>query len=140
MTEIKSETTTLQWKLLFDGMTVRFWLCAAITAISALVSAGFSIAGLLGPPAVDSFAQYAASRSVALVIAVLFCTALRSRNGIAALALVMSIVQGFDGLIGALAHNPAKTYGPFVFALANAAALVWLLRAPEVSNATRNPT
>jgi hypothetical protein len=107
-------------------MTVRFWLCAAITAISALVSAGFSIAGLIGSTGGDRFAQYAASRSVALLIAILFCTALRSRNGIAALALVMSLVQGFDGLIGALAHDPAKTYGPFVFALANAAALVWL--------------
>jgi hypothetical protein len=120
-------------------MTVRFWLCAAITAISALVSAGFSIGGLFGPSAVDGFAQYAASRSVALLVAVLFCTALRSRSGIAALALVMSLVQGLDGLIGALAHYPAKTYGPFVFALANAAALVWLLRAPEDSNTTRNP-
>jgi hypothetical protein len=35
--------------------------------------------------------------------------------GIAALALVMTLVQGFDGLIGALAHDPASTYGPFCF-------------------------
>jgi hypothetical protein len=40
----------------------------------------------------------------------------------------MSLVQGFDGLIGLLAHDPAKTYGPFVFAIVNFAALVWLLR------------
>jgi hypothetical protein len=43
----------------------------------------------------------------------------------------MSLVQGFDGLVGALAHDPAKTYGPFVFALANVAALAWLLSAPS---------
>ena len=55
--------------------------------------------------------------------------------GIAALALAMTLVQGFDGLIGALAHDPAKTYGPFVFTLANFAALVWLLRSGESSNA-----
>jgi hypothetical protein len=42
--------------------------------------------------------------------------------------LVMSLVQGFDGIIGVLAHDPAKTYGPFVFALANFVGLVWLLR------------
>jgi hypothetical protein len=57
---------------------------------------------------------------------VLFCLGVRSREGIAALALVMSLVQGFDGIIGILAHDPAKTYGPFVFALANFVGLVWL--------------
>jgi hypothetical protein len=41
---------------------------------------------------------------------------------------VMSVVQGFDGIIGMPAHDPAKTYGPFIFALANLVALVWLLR------------
>jgi len=83
---------------------------------------------LLAPSSSDSFARYAASRSIALLIAVLFCLGVRSREGIAALALVMSLVQGFDGIIGVLAHDPAKTYGPFVFALANFVGLVWLLR------------
>ena len=69
------------------------------------------------------------------LIAVLCCIGFHSRMGIAALALAMTLVQGFDGLIGALAHDPAKTYGPFVFALANFAALVWLLRSGESSNA-----
>jgi hypothetical protein len=59
---------------------------------------------------------------------VLFCLGVRSREGIAALAPVLSVVQGFDGIIGMPAHDPAKTYGPFVFALANLVALVWLLR------------
>jgi len=119
-------------------MAVRFWLCAAIATASALVSAGFSIAGVIRPSGADIFAQYAASRSIALVIAALLCMAFRTRNGIAALALVMTLVQVFDGLIGALAHDAAKTYGPFVFAFANAAALAWLLRTPEVSNEARN--
>jgi hypothetical protein len=85
-------------------MALRFWLCAVITAISALVTASFSVTGLIGPSGGDAFARYAASRSIALLVAVLCCMALRSRKGIAALALVMSLVQGFDGLIGALAH------------------------------------
>jgi hypothetical protein len=109
-------------------MPRRFWTCTIITTISALVSAGFSVVGLLAPSSSDSFARYAASRSIALLIAVLFCLGVRSREGIAALALVMSLVQGFDGIIGVLAHDPAKTYGPFVFALANFVGLVWLLR------------
>jgi hypothetical protein len=112
-------------------MGLRFWLCSAITTISALVSAGFSIAGLIGTSGSDTFAHYAASRSIALLIAALSNMALRSRTATATLALVMSMVQGFDGLIGALAHDPEKTFGPLVFALVNAAALIWLLRQPN---------
>jgi hypothetical protein len=121
-------------------MALRFWICATITGVNALVSAGFSVIGLIGPAAGDTFARYAASRSIALLIAVLCCMALRSRKGIAALALVMTLVQALDGIIGALAHDPAKTYGPFVFAVANFVALVWLLRAHDGSDEARNST
>jgi hypothetical protein len=34
----------------------------------------------------------------------------------------------FDGLIGALANDPAKSYGPFAFVVLNARAVGWLLR------------
>jgi hypothetical protein len=108
-------------------MTRQFWTCAIITVISAGVSAGFSIASLLGPSS-DGVARYAASRSIALLIAALCCLAIRSTTGIAALAFVMTLVQAFDGIIGALAHQPEKTYGPFVLALVNFAALAWLIR------------
>jgi hypothetical protein len=40
----------------------------------------------------------------------------------------MAIVQTFDGIIGALAHDPSKTYGPFAFAVLNALAVGLLLR------------
>jgi len=50
-------------------MTVQFWACGAVTLLSAGVSAGFSLAGLAGPDRSDRFARYAASRSVALLIA-----------------------------------------------------------------------
>ena len=112
-------------------MTRRFWTCAIVTTVSALVSASFSVVGLLGPSSSGSFERYAASRSIALLIAVLCCIGFRSRDAIAAMALVMSLVQGFDGLIGVLAHDPTKTYGPFAFALINFAALVWLLSSPR---------
>jgi hypothetical protein len=76
-----------------------FWTC-------------FSVLGLFGPSGGDIFERYAASRSIALLIAVLCCIGFRSRDAIAALALVMSLVQGFDGVIGVIVHDPAKTYGP----------------------------
>jgi len=105
-----------------------FWICAAVTLLSALVSAGFSLTGLLGPAGVDSFAQYAASRSVALLLAVLCAVLLRSPTGMLLLGMTMTIVQAFDGIIGALKHDPAKAYGPFIFALLNALAAGWLWR------------
>src|ERR1700743_1433209 len=110
------------------AMIRRFWTCAIVTTVSALVSAGFSVVGLLGPSGSGSFERYAASRSIALLISVLCCIGFRSRDAIAAMVLVMSLVQGFDGLIGIHAHDPAKTYGPFAFAIMNFAALVWLRR------------
>src|SRR5467141_3198296 len=97
-------------------MTKRFWGCALITLLSVGVSAGFSLAGLLGSGNGDGFARYAASRSVALLITVL---------------IAIASVQAFDGVIGALARDPSKTFGPFAFAVLNALAVAWLLRGRE---------
>ena len=99
-----------------------------MTLLSAGVSAGFSVAGLLGPGKDDSFARYAASRSVALLLAVLIAIGLRSRIAIVLLGIAMTVMQAFDGVIGALARDPSKTYGPFAFAVLNALAVAWLLR------------
>jgi hypothetical protein len=109
-------------------MTKRFWSCALVTLLSAGVSTGFSLAGLLGSGSDDSFARYAASRSVALMLTVLIAIGVRSRMAIAFLGIAMTVVQAFDGVIGALAHDPSKTYGPFAFAVLNALAVGWLLR------------
>jgi hypothetical protein len=112
-------------------MTKRFWSCALVTLLSAGVSAGFSLAGLLGPGRDDSFARYAASRSIALLVTVLIAIGMRSRMAIVFLGIAMTVVQAFDGVIGALAHDPSKTYGPFAFAVLNAVAVGWLLREEE---------
>jgi hypothetical protein len=109
-------------------MTRRFRACAGVTTVSALVSVGFSVAGVLGQSGSDTFARYAASRSVALLIGVAWCVGVRSRAALVALAVTMSAVQGFDAVIGLLAHDPAKTYGPLVLAVANFSTLIWLVR------------
>jgi hypothetical protein len=108
-------------------VTPRFWTCAIVTNLSAFVSAYYSIAFLFAAIDSDGAEFYAASRSVALLIASLCCMAVRSRAGIAALAFVMILVQGFDAVIGALAHNPAITYAPFALAAANIVALIRLV-------------
>jgi hypothetical protein len=50
---------------------------------------------------------------------------------VAVLGIAMTVVQAFDGVIGALAHDPSKTYGPFAFAVLNALVVIWLLRGKE---------
>jgi hypothetical protein len=102
-----------------------------MTLISAGVSAGFSLAGLLDSGSDDSFARYAASRSVALLLTILIAIRVRSRMAIAFLGIAMTVVQAFDGVIGALAHDPSKTYGPFAFAVLNALMVGRLLRRQE---------
>jgi len=47
---------------------------------------------------------------------------------IAFLGIAITAVQTFDGVIGALAHNPSKIYGAVAFAVLNALAVAWLLR------------
>ena len=63
-----------------------FWICAAVTAISAIVSASFSVAALLAPDQPDVNAMYAASRSIALPLVVLVVAYFRSRDGLAVIA------------------------------------------------------
>jgi hypothetical protein len=106
-----------------------------MTLLSAGVSAGFSLVGLFGPGSADSFARYAASRGVALLLAVFIAICVRSRAALAVLAIAMTIVQAFDGVIGALAHDPSKAYGPFAFAILNALTVIPLLREKPVMQA-----
>jgi hypothetical protein len=110
-----------------------FWICATITAISAIVSASFSVAGLRGPGIHDPFALYATSRSIAIPLVVLIFLVFRSRGGIAALALTMSLVQLFDAVIGVLSHDPSKTYGPLFLALIGFVSIAFWLRISERS-------
>jgi len=108
-----------------------FWICAAITVISAVVSASFSVAGLLGPGIHDSFALYAGSRSITIPLVVLIFLGFRSRGGIAAMALTMSLVQLFDAVIGVILHDASKTYGPLFLALIGFVSVTFLLRSSE---------
>jgi anti-sigma factor RsiW len=114
-----------------------FWRCAVVTAISALVSAGFSLAAVFARSPFDTTALYAASRSIALPIAAAAAIFRRSSVGIAALALVMGLVQLFDGFIGIYAHDASKTYGPFVLALLTFITLAPLLQTQPASGDLR---
>src|SRR4030081_1027613 len=121
-------------------MTKSFWSCAVMTLLSAGVSAGFSLVGLFGPGGTYSFARYAASRSVALLLTVVIAICIRSRMAVAVLGIAMTVVQACDGVIGALAHDPSKTYGPFAFAVLNALVVIRLLSEPAPGGIGWPPT
>jgi len=65
------------------------------------------------------YALYAASRSIALPLAIIYAMALRSRAGVAALAVAMTLVQLFDGIVGLRLDDPGRDYGPMVLAPIN---------------------
>lgn len=110
-------------------MTLPFILCAAITAISAVVSLGFSIAAVrtaAGPA--RTLALYAAVRSGALVIASIVPLATGSAEWLLSIGLAMIIVQAGDAVIGMTIKDRVKTFGPAGTALANLLAVLWLVQ------------
>ncbi len=110
-------------------MTVPFIVCASITAISALVSLGYSIAAALNnADEAKIMAFYACARSGALVIvsAIPFFTG--STSWLLAVACSMTMVQAFDAFIGVIIKDRMKTLGPAATALLNLAAVIWLYR------------
>lgn len=108
-------------------MPLAFWVCAAITAISATVSLGYSIAGLASaaePGRTPS--MYALARSVALTVVAVAAFFVGSVPFLAAVAIAMVVVQAADAVIGGLIHDRLKTIGPAATAAAHLAVLVWL--------------
>jgi hypothetical protein len=109
-----------------------FWIGFVITAASAMTSLFFAVIAVLGDGAGDQYALYALSRSVALAVAVLALGRSRSRPALILLALIMSLVQGLDALIGLTLGDVLKTLGPAVLAVATSASAVALARrSPE---------
>jgi hypothetical protein len=111
-------------------MTVPFLVCASVTAISAAVSFGFSVAAILASTEqTRTLAHYAGARSLALVIA----SAVPFFNGetlwLVAIAWCMIIVQAGDAVIGVTIKDRIKTLGPAFTAAFNLAALIWLIEA-----------
>jgi hypothetical protein len=117
-------------RLLDRRMTVPFIFCASVTAISAIMSLGFSVAAALGATGTArTMAFYACARSVALTIvsAVPFVTG--STGWLQAIAWSMIVVQAGDAVVGMTIKDRMKTFGPAGTALLNLVAVIWLIQA-----------
>jgi hypothetical protein len=110
-------------------MSFTYWFCTVATAISALISLGFSIAALAtATEGSRTTARYATSRSVALAAAAAVPIIAPSAPWVEAVAVAMVIVQTGDAVIGQQERDVRKTLGPAALAAINLLALVLLLR------------
>jgi hypothetical protein len=109
-------------------MTAPFLFCAAITAVSALISLGFSIAAVVtSTDATRVAAFYVCPRSLALAIASAIPFFTGSSSWLLAVALCMTIVQAGDTAIGVIKKNRIGTLGPLGTAALNLVAIIWYL-------------
>ena len=109
-------------------MTTPFLVCATVTAVSAFVSLGFSIASVPGASGqTRTLALYTCARSVAFAAISVVPFATGWSFWLEAVAAGMIILQVLDAGVGVTIKDPKKTFGPAAIAVANLAALVWLI-------------
>jgi hypothetical protein len=108
-------------------MSIPFLSCALITAVSAVISLGFSIAAAFNAAhEVRDMALYTCARSVALVVVSTVPFFTGSTPWLQAIACSMIIVQVCDAAIGVIIKDRIKTFGPAGTALLNLGAVIWL--------------
>lgn len=108
-------------------MSVAFWICAGVTILSSVVSAGYAVAGVRAAEEdARAASEYALSRSIALVAISIVAIFTANSAFLTTAALAMIVVQALDAVIGARSKDRIKTVGPAVTAAVNTAALVWL--------------
>jgi hypothetical protein len=109
-------------------MTTPFLVCATVTAVSAFVSLGFSIASVPGTNGqTRTLALYTCARSIAFAIISVVPLATGWSLWLEAVAVGMTILQALDAGVGVTIKDRMKTFGPAAMAVTNLAALVWLV-------------
>ena len=108
-------------------MSLAFTVCALVTAVSAFISLGFSLAAARAPG--GAIALYSCARSIALALISVIPFLNGSVGWLEAIAVCMVIVQALDAAIGVVIRDRMKTFGPAGTAAANLAALLWLAHA-----------
>jgi hypothetical protein len=109
-------------------MTTPFLVCAIVTAVSAFVSLGFSLASVPGAKGqTRTLALYTCARSIAFAIISVVPLATGWSLWLEAVAVGMIILQALDACVGVDIGDRMKTLGPAGIAVANLAALVWLI-------------
>jgi hypothetical protein len=109
-------------------MGAQYWACAGITALSACTSLFFVARAIsVSTGLARTNARYAAARCLPLALVSFVPFFLHSRPLLVGLAVVMTMVQALDAIIGVSIKDRMETWGPASTAVLNGAALVWLL-------------
>jgi hypothetical protein len=122
------------------GRGWRQWAAAIVLLLNALTSAAFSVVALVSPASLlpeggavneltQRYAMYTAARSLPLAVVAIALVVLRAPGPLAAIALVLALVQSADVLVGLAGHDLGNTLGPAVLAALTFAAWVSLRRA-----------
>ena len=112
----------------FTSKTPGIKLALPVTLANVLVSAGFAVAGLFSPqslvpagsapgPASQTFALYAAARSLPLALLVLAGALKRSWSAIVFFGLLAGVIQLADAGIGLWQRDLGRTLGPLAIGL-----------------------
>ena len=113
-------------------MSTPFIVCALVTALSAVVSLGFSLAAAMNETGnARTMALYGCARSVALVVASAVPFFTGSTEWLEAIAWILILVQSGDAVIGTTINDRMKTFGPAGTSLANLLALLWLVQSVQ---------
>jgi hypothetical protein len=119
-----------------------------ITAINVLVSAGFSIAGLVAPQTIlppewlptdasAMFAAYAAARSVPLALVTMVAIFRRSVTSLILFGVLIGLAQAADAWVGFSQLDAGKFTAPAILAELQFYAVALLVRADPDNRATR---
>ncbi len=102
-----------------------FLVTIGITLVNAVVSLAFSIQAAVTDQA-DTLLLYGTGRSLVFLFLAIAVGVARAPWGAVLVAGALAVVQAFDTIVGAIAGDPVKTWGPLVPALITGLAAVWL--------------
>jgi len=113
-----------------------------VTFISVLVSAGFSVIGivrpeLLVPPALGQnytlvvIASYAAARSIAIAAVCIFTLFGKKREPLYTVAILAALIQFLDAFIGIYEGDISKIAGPLILAFLGFISIYYAFKSPD---------
>jgi hypothetical protein len=126
---------------------IPFRVGGLITAINVLISAAFSIAGVVDPQivaplgnvpgqAVLIFALYALARAVALAGVTLVLIYKQASSSLLTMGALAGVVQCLDAGVGLVQGDAQKVIGPLAIAALQFAAVWWMRRSIPVRAST----
>jgi hypothetical protein len=142
---VPKSTFTSEFRIMSEPPSglIAFRVGALITAINVLISAGFSIAGVIAPQTVAPagsvpgqaaliFALYALARALAIAGVTLVLIYKRASSSLLAMGALAGVVQCLDAGVGLVQGDAQKVIGPLAIAALQFAALWWVRRSTPV--------